>query len=76
MDNRRDDTLTALGLLVAGLAVGVTLGLIFAPQPGEETRKHLVKYTDRLLFRFRWLWWSPEEKYRYLWNRTRGEKTS
>jgi len=74
MENKNSDILTGVGLLVAGLAIGVTLGLICAPEPGTETRKRLIKYTDRLLFRFRWLWWSPEEKYRYLWNRTRAEK--
>lgn len=31
-----------------GVAVGFTLGLLFAPQPGEETRSQLSEGTEQL----------------------------
>lgn len=35
----QDDLLPALGIFAAGLAVGATLGLLFAPKPGTEIRR-------------------------------------
>ena len=28
---------------------------------------------DRALFQLRWLFWSPQRRYAYLWNRTSGK---
>ena len=36
------------GGLFAGLAVGATLGLLFAPKKGEDTRKDLVNKMKNL----------------------------
>lgn len=55
--------LTILGLAV-GFVAGLTLGLICAPGPGGATR-------DKLADRVNWLLWTPEERYRYLWGKTR-----
>ena len=38
-----------LGTFVAGAAVGVGLGLLFAPKSGAETRKELKEKMDELL---------------------------
>lgn len=35
----QDAVLPALGIFAAGLAVGATLGLLFAPKPGSEVRQ-------------------------------------
>ncbi|MCL2150487.1 MAG: YtxH domain-containing protein [Dehalococcoidia bacterium] len=58
-----NDRLTIFGL-AAGLVAGLALGLMYAPQPGAKTRSKLA---DRV----NWLLWTPEEKYLYLWGRTR-----
>ena len=57
--------------LLAGLLVGLAIGLLYAPQPGEETREGMANYLDKILFRLKWLLWSPEKQYLYLWHRTR-----
>lgn len=38
-----------LGSLLAGLGIGVGLGLLFAPQSGEKTRRDLKKKMDELV---------------------------
>ena len=38
-----------LGKFVAGAAIGVGLGMLFAPKAGEETRKELKEKLDELL---------------------------
>ena len=38
-----------LGKFVAGAAVGVGLGMLFAPKAGEETRRDLKEKFDELL---------------------------
>lgn len=38
-----------IGALLAGLGVGVGLGVLFAPQSGEKTRKDLKKKMDELV---------------------------
>ena len=38
-----------IGKFVAGMAVGVGLGLLFAPKSGAETRKELKKKIDELI---------------------------
>ena len=47
----QDVLLPALGILAAGLAVGATLGLLFAPKPGNELRQgvrhRLENYADK-----------------------------
>jgi gas vesicle protein len=42
MNNRNSGTMMAGGL-VAGLAIGVALGLLYAPQTGKKTRAMLKK---------------------------------
>jgi hypothetical protein len=46
----QDVVLPALGIFAAGLAVGATLGLLFAPKPGAEVRqgvrRRLETYAD------------------------------
>lgn len=38
-----------MGKFVAGVAVGATLGVLFAPKSGAETRKDLKKKIDELM---------------------------
>ena len=55
--------LTILGMAV-GLVAGLTIGFMYAPKPGVATRGSL---SDRV----NWLLWTPEERYMYLWGKTR-----
>ncbi len=38
-----------LGTLLAGMGIGVGLGVLFAPQSGEKTRRDLKKKMDELI---------------------------
>jgi gas vesicle protein len=40
---------SGLGKLLAGIAVGTGLGVLFAPKTGEETRKQLKEKIDELM---------------------------
>ena len=40
---------SGLGKFVAGAAIGVGLGILFAPKSGEETRRDLKKKLDELI---------------------------
>jgi gas vesicle protein len=51
--------------LVAGLGFGLVVGLVCAPQSGKEIR-------EKIAHRINWFLWTPEERYLYLWKRTRG----
>jgi gas vesicle protein len=57
---------TALGLL-AGIATGALLGILFAPDSGSNTRKKIVKkgegYADDVKDKFNGLLDSMKEKY-------------
>jgi gas vesicle protein len=57
---------TALGLL-AGIATGALLGILFAPDSGSNTRKKIVKkgegYADDVKEKFNGLLDSMKEKY-------------
>lgn len=39
---------SGFGPFVLGVAVGAALGFLFAPEPGEETRRHLAKRFRRI----------------------------
>jgi len=54
--------------LIAGFTVGMAVGFAVAPRPGAETR-------EKLLTKVKWQFWSPQERYRYLWKRTRDAQT-
>ena len=41
------NTLEACLLLLTGMAVGATVGVLFAPESGAKTRKRLGKYARR-----------------------------
>jgi gas vesicle protein len=40
---------SGFGKFIGGLAVGATLGVLFAPKKGEETRKELKAKMDKLI---------------------------
>lgn len=40
-----------LGSLLAGVAIGTGLGMLFAPKNGSETRKELKEKLDEMLYR-------------------------
>jgi gas vesicle protein len=63
----------AIGFAV-GLGIGAILGVVLAPQSGEETRQMLAEKTedfssnfDKLMFNLRWLVMTPRERYAHLW---------
>lgn len=45
----KDNKKARVGSLLAGVGIGVGLGLLFAPQSGEKTRKDLKKKMDELI---------------------------
>lgn len=47
--SKNDEKRGKFGTLLAGLGIGVSLGLLFAPKSGEETRKDLKKKMDELI---------------------------
>jgi hypothetical protein len=51
--------------IITGFAVGVAVGMAVAPRPGDETREKIKK-------RVKWQFWSPRQRYQYLWKRTCG----
>ena len=34
--------------------------------------RRLSENFEQVLFQLKWLFWTPQKKYVYLWNRTRG----
>ncbi len=62
----------AVGVIL-GATIGMTLGSLCAPRPGEDTRKRfeekLLEAAGRLLFNLRWMLMTPKERYTYLWSR-------
>jgi len=46
--DRSNDILPALGIFGAGIAVGATLGVLFAPKRGDELRSELAKNLEEL----------------------------
>jgi hypothetical protein len=63
----------AIGFAV-GIGIGAVLGVLLAPQSGEETRRMLAERTeglgsnfDKLMFNLRWLVMTPRERYAHLW---------
>jgi hypothetical protein len=63
----------ALGFTV-GLGIGAFIGLMCAPQPGENVRKELRKRIGECIFKARWQFMSPEERYVYFWRRERAQR--
>lgn len=45
----KDNKKSGLGKLLAGVAIGTGLGVLFAPKKGEETRKELKEKMDDLM---------------------------
>ena len=45
----RDNKAEAVGLLITGALIGVTVGLLFAPQSGDRTRKQIKRQARRKL---------------------------
>lgn len=54
--SKSTDTAALIGALLAGVAIGATLGILFAPDKGSETRKKLANggegLTDDLTSKF------------------------
>jgi gas vesicle protein len=73
MKDDKGDSSFGIGLM-AGLALGVTLGILFAPKSGEETREEVTGFLDKILSKLQWLLYTPEQRYLHLWNRTRGSE--
>jgi hypothetical protein len=55
-----------------GLGIGAAVGLLYAPESGEEARQLLrEKAADairRFMFNLRWIVMSPRDRYAYLWH--------
>ena len=47
------DTMKVLGALVIGAATGATLGVLFAPKKGSETRKNILGSAKKLTRNFK-----------------------
>ena len=47
-----NDTMKVIGALVIGAAVGATLGVLFAPHEGTETRKNIAGSARKLTKNF------------------------
>ena len=45
----RDNKTEAVGLLISGVLIGVTVGFLFAPQSGVRTRKQIKRQARRKL---------------------------
>jgi gas vesicle protein len=62
----------AIGFAI-GFGIGTIIGLLYAPESGEETRQLLKEKTEgvmnKLIFNLKWLIMSPRERYLYFWNR-------
>ena len=43
----KDNKKSGLGKLLAGVAIGTGLGILFAPKKGEETRKELKEKIEK-----------------------------
>jgi gas vesicle protein len=41
------DAAKVAGLVMGGAAIGAALGLLYAPQPGVETRRQIKRYARR-----------------------------
>jgi hypothetical protein len=48
LQRRRGNTLSAVGLVAAGAAVGAGVALLFAPEAGTETRKRIGRQVEKL----------------------------
>ena len=48
-DNSRSSGSGVVTVLFTGLAIGVVLGILFAPKSGKETRNDLVDKGERLM---------------------------
>jgi len=47
--SQENDNAVSFGVgILAGILAGVAAGVLFAPKPGEETRKELKEVADRL----------------------------
>lgn len=62
--------------LAVGLGIGAIIGLLYAPESGEDSRRWLRGKTQimadalgKLMFNLKWLLMSPRERYLYLWHR-------
>ena len=45
-ETKSNDTIKIVGAVLLGVAVGVGLGMLFAPDKGSETRKKLAEKGD------------------------------
>lgn len=46
-DSTTEQTGSTVGYLLAGLAIGSLIGILFAPKSGEDTREHLWKKVNQ-----------------------------
>jgi gas vesicle protein len=62
MSNGRDDFFSFLGGFLFGAVVGGILGILFAPKPGEETRKDIKESAEKLYERGKEIYGEQKEK--------------
>lgn len=62
MSNGRDDFFSFFGGFLFGAVVGGILGLLFAPKPGEETRKDIKESAEKLYERGKEVYGEQREK--------------